>query len=162
MEGIDISKNKIPEFKPLSLTWFKPMYIDDEKWSNVISYVWAQLLCFDVYKAIVKNWKTGFPNYLKTFNYDHEKKKYYKPTSVQKGEIKLKSTIDSLKLFNQTIEESISGLETLVELIANWDSIDDPDFKASKIFVEMKKSLKGLTNPFRFAICPNFTTPLRL
>ena len=74
MEGIDISKNKIPEFKPLSLTWFKPMYIDDEKWSNVISYVWAQLLCFDVYKAIVKNWKTGFPNYLKTFNYDHEKK----------------------------------------------------------------------------------------
>jgi len=144
MEGIDISKNKIPEFKPLSLTWFKPMYIDDEKWSNVISYVWAQLLCFDVYKAIVKNWKTGFPNYLKTFNYDHEKKKYYKPTSVQKGEIKLKSTIDSLKLFNQTIEESISGLDTLMELIANWESIDDPDFNASTIFVEMKRSLNSV------------------
>ena len=52
--------------------------------------------------------------------------------------------LHSLKLFNQTIEESISGLETLVELIANWDSIDDPDFKASKIFVEMKRSLNSV------------------
>ena len=60
MEGIDISKAKIPDFGPLSLTWYQPMYIDDERWSNVISYVWSQLLCFDVYKAIVKNWKTGF------------------------------------------------------------------------------------------------------
>jgi len=143
MEGIDISKTKIPEFGPLSLTWFKPMYIDDEKWSNVISYVWAQLLCFDVYKAIVKNWKTGFPNYLKTFKYDHNNKKYFKPTSVQKSEIQLKSMIESLKLLDQTTEESISGLETLIQLLQNWDSIDDVNFNAAKIFVEMKKSLSS-------------------
>lgn len=144
MEGIDISKTKIPEFGPLSLSWFKPMYIDDEKWSNVISYVWAQLLCFDVYKAIVKNWKTGFPNYLKTFKYDHNNKKYFKPNSLQKNEIQLRSTIDVLKLFNKTVEESISGLETMIQLLENWDSIDDPEFNASKIFTDMKKSLTSV------------------
>ena len=144
MEGIDISKTKIPEFGPLSLSWFKPMYIDDEKWSNVISYVWAQLLCFDVYKAIVKNWKTGFPNYLKTFKYDHNNKKYFKPNTLQKNEIQLRSTIDALKLFNKTVEESISGLETMIQLLENWDSIDDPEFNASKIFTDMKKSLTSV------------------
>ena len=143
MEGIDISKTKIPDFGPLSLSWFKPMYIDDEKWSNVISYVWAQLLCFDVYKAIVKNWKTGFPNYLKTFKYDHNNKKYYKPTQVQKNELQIKSGVETLKLFNQTLEESITGLETFSQLLQNWNSISDPDFNASKIFVDMKKSLQS-------------------
>ena len=39
MEGIDISKTKIPDFGPLSLSWFKPMYIDDEKWSNKLSEI---------------------------------------------------------------------------------------------------------------------------
>ena len=114
------------------------------KWSNVISYVWAQLLCFDVYKAIVKNWKTGFPNYLKTFKYDHNNKKYFKPNSLQKNEIQLRSTIDVLKLFNKTVEESISGLETMIQLLENWDSIDDPEFNASKIFTDMKKSLTSV------------------
>ena len=145
MEGIDITKTKIPEFGPLSLTWFKPMYIDDEKWSNVISYVWAQLLCSDVYKTIVKNWKTGFPNYLKTFKYDHNNKKYFKPTSVQKNEVQLKSMIDSLKLFDQTVSESITGLETLIQLLQNWDSIDGSTY-ADKIFVDMKKSLNSSLN----------------
>ena len=140
MEGIDISKAKIPDFGPLSLTWYQPMYIDDERWSNVISYVWSQLLCFDVYKAIVKNWKTGFPNYLKTFKYEHDSKKYYKPLRLQKSELQIKTMIDSLKLFVKTIDDSISGLDTLIQLLQNWDSIDS---SSSPMFMTMKKSLES-------------------
>ena len=154
MDGIDISKKHIPEFGPLSLTYNNPIYIDDKKWSDILSYVWAQLLCNDTYKNIVRNWRSGFSNYLKTFKYDHETKKYYKNHKGKFGTIQplgyyynskkevnnqsSKENIQMYQLLLQTLEDGIEGITLLNELLEEWDNIDNT---SASIFQSMKKNI---------------------
>ena len=131
MDGIDISKKHIPQFAPLSISFNKELYIKDIgsshgtskdlyiegiRWPSVLNYVWANLLCYDTQKSIIRNWKSGFPIYKQNFSYDSKNKKYYLASKSSGNEFVLgnktirPADIVSMKFQITTIDETIAGL----------------------------------------------------
>jgi hypothetical protein len=159
MDGIDISKKHIPQFAPLSISFNKELYITDAgsshgtrkdlyiegiRWPSVLNYVWANLLCYDTQKNIIRNWKSGFPIYKQNFSYDSKNKKYYLASKSSGNEFVLGNKtirpgdIDSMKFQITTIDETIAGLEILAKLMTGWDDIS----KTSTDLYDMKTNLE--------------------
>ena len=153
MDGIDISKKNIPQFAPLSISFNKELYIKDVglshgtrkdlyiegiRWPSVLNYVWANLLCYDTQKNIIRNWKSGFPIYKQNFSYDSKNKKYYLASKSGGKAIVLGKRYDTMKFQISTIEETIAGLEILDKLMSGWDDIS----KTSTDLYRMKTNLE--------------------
>jgi len=160
MDGIDISKKNIPQFAPLSISFNKELYIKDAKsshgsskdlyiegirWSSVLNYVWANLLCYDTQKNIIRGWKSGFPIYIQNFSYDSKSKKYYLASKSSSNEFVIGNKtirpgdISSMKFQITTIDETIAGLEILNKLMSGWEDIS----KTSTDLYDMKTNLEA-------------------
>ena len=113
MNGIDISNINTPEFGPLSIKFNYPLTIDKDEWNDILKYIWSNLVCYNTFKNIIKNWKTGFSLYINTYEKDPVTKRYFLPNkNLQISNKKLQH--DELMLNN--LKQQLKNLKNIRRL----------------------------------------------
>ena len=119
MDNINITNPKEFNIGPLSIFYRDKLHIDGEIWPNVISFVWAQLMCNKTFADMIKNHKSGFS----VFRSEYEKK-FQESSMTEETTLPtdMENQITMLKLAMEFNSTEVNNIHKLIRIIESWNT----------------------------------------